>query len=185
MANQSVTISFQSVSSDDIELTVDLDDLKNEASSTRTSSFIFGDEAFFRVFTNPVSGVAITCYPSDGILTSYEEGSAEYEIDSEILEFNQPYIAQGGKVVDNVSSLAFPVYSDFVATALSVNNCGSVTLNPLDPSEAVASADGPGVYDASYVSHYWSFSIQMPTIPDEWPEGEPYPIVIVVVGELL
>lgn len=182
MANQSVTISFQSTSSDDIDLTVDMDDIKNEASSGRTSSFIFGDEAFFRVFTNPISGVAVTCYPSDGILTSYEAGSAVYTVESEILEFNQPYEAQGGVIEDNVSSLAFPAYSSFLASALSTNNCGSVTLNSIDPSEAVASAAGPGVYDASYVAHYWSFSIQMPTIPSGWPEGEPFPIVIVVVG---
>jgi len=187
MANQSVTISFQSTtSSDDISLTVDMDDVKNldtdNGGSGRTSSFIFGDEAFFRVFTNPITGVDVSCYESDGILSSYETGSAVYAVDSEILEFTQPYEAQGGVIDDNVSSLAFPVTSGFVATVLSTKNCGSVSLNSLDPSEAKASAAGPGVYDASYTANYWSFSIQMPTIPTDWPIDEPYPIVIVVVG---
>ena len=62
MANQSLTISFTTTGDDDIDLTVDLDDEANAAANSgRTSSFIYGDEAFFRVFTNPVSGVDVTC----------------------------------------------------------------------------------------------------------------------------
>jgi len=184
MAKQSVTISFSSSLADDpIELSIDMDDVKNEAANGRTSSFIFGDEAFFRVFTNPLSGVDITCFASDGVITSYEEGDAVFE-NQEYLEFNEPPESHGGVIEDNVASLAFPVYSDFIATGIPVgsNPSGSVTLDPADPSKAKASIAAPGVYDASYTSHYWSFSIRKDSIPIDWPVDEPYPIVIVVVG---
>ena len=185
MAKKSVTISFSTISGDDIDLTVDMDDVKNEdkdnGGSGRTSSFVFGDEAFFRVFPNPITGINIECFPSDGVLTSYEEGTAVYDHE-EYLQFSEPYEAEGGKIEENTASLAFPASSGFIATAKSANSCGSVTLDPLDPSFALASATGPGVYEASYTANYWSFSIQMNSIPNDWPVDEPYPIVIVIVG---
>ncbi len=189
MANQSITVSFSTVGADGLSLQIDLDDVKNaEINNGRTSGFIFGDEVFFRVFTNPVTGVTLSPFSSDGVLGSY---GVQSPIDiQEYITFDQPPASHGGLVKDMTASLGFPVSSGFSASPLGNSNCGSVTVDPKDISQAVASIAGPGVYDANYQAQFTRFSISKDSIPVGWeidPEtGEypPYPIVVVIVGTL-
>jgi len=181
MAKQSVTISFVTAESD-FDISVDMDDEKNfAANNERTSSFIFGDEAFFRVFTKPISGVSISCYQSDGVLTSYGIESVSIQ---EYLTFTEAPESAGGVIEDNTASLSKPVYSGFVVEGLPQGSspCGVVSLSLVEPDIALASQAGPGVYDANYVAQYHSFSIKKDSIPTGFPSDEPYPIVIVIVG---
>lgn len=183
MAKQSVTISFiTQTASDLINLSVDMDDAKNTlANSGRTSSFIFGDEAFFRVFTKPVSGITVSCYQSDGVIASYGQEFAPIQ---EYISFTEPPESAGGIIADNVASLSKPVYGNFTSEGLPQGSSpsGIVTLSLIDPAEVVASQAGPGVYDINYVAQYHSFSIRKDSIPPGFPEDESYPIVVVIVG---
>ena len=179
MANQSVTISFVTkTASEAISLSVDMDTEKNEElNEGRTSEFIFGDEAFFRVFSEPIEGITIGCYPSDGVIASYGEKTVDVQ---EYIQFIQPPLIAGGTVEDNISSLDKPAFSDFVAEGLPPGSspCGVISVDPIDSSQANASLAGPGVYDTSYKAKYHSFSIKKDSIPSD----ESYPIVIVIVG---
>jgi hypothetical protein len=186
MGNQALTISFVT-QSDTAELTVDLDDVLNAAANEgRITSFIYGDEVFFRVFTKPLTGIAVTAHASGGVLTDHSVGGTIMSsvVIEEQLSFIQPPLANGGVVADNVASLEKPAYSGFVAAGLptGASPSGSVTLDPTDAGQAVASLAGPGVYDATYTAQYWSFSIKQDTIPAGVGTDEAYPLVIVIVG---
>lgn len=186
MANQSLTVSFSVQTSDDIGLTVDLDDEMNYAENNkRTSSFRFGDTVYFRVFTNPVDGVTVTCYESDGTLASHGTKDVEIEDTAVFSQPPEPY----GSAAENTSSVSIPVKSGFVATGLpSGSPCGSISVDSEDASQLQASQAGPGVYRISYTANCYSFSINKDTVPpgfdvpDSEGNYESYPIVIVVVG---
>ena len=188
MANQSITVSFSTASSDDsIELTIALDYVMNAAENNkRTSGFLFGDTVYFKVYTNPITGVDLALFSSDGVLGEY--GVQPLEANQEYITFDEPPESAGGLLKNMNTSLSFPAYSGFLASALGDSACGSVTLDPDDATNVVASIPGPGVYDASYNSQYYSYSISKDSMPAGW-EVDPitgeypaYPIVIVVVG---
>jgi len=189
-----MTISFVTqTASDTISLIVDMNDEQNKlANNGRTSSFIFGDEAFFRVFTNPVEGVELYAFQSDGELARqnviddvHEQLSADLQ---EYAVFTQPPETNGGVVEDNTANLSKPVSDPnppaFTAEGLppGASPCGIVSVSPEDPAVLQASQANPGVYDVNYKAKYFSFSIKKDTIPPGFPEDEPYPIVIVIVG---
>jgi len=186
MANQALTISFVT-QSDNAELTVDLDDVLNASTNSgRTSSFIYGDTVYFRVFTKPLTGIIVTAYNSAGTLVDVSIGGTVMEIVvvTEQLVFTQPPSAQGGTLEDQVASLAKPAYSGFTSTAIAgSSSVGSVTLNPNNVQEAMASILGPGVHECSYNAQYSSFSINLATIPVGYSSDVEYPIVVIIVGE--
>jgi hypothetical protein len=79
--------------------------------------------------------------------------------------------------------LSYPASSGFSAVKLgSGTGCGSISLDPTDPSTAIASQAGPGVYTATYKAVYASKSIVGPSAPAGWDSEESYPVVVVVVG---
>jgi hypothetical protein len=171
MAKQSVTISFvtSSMGDDGISLFVDMDDEQNEAENDgRTSTFIYGDTAYFRVFPSPIEGVSISCYPSDGSVISHGEHTADVD---EIISFT-----------DNTVTLEKPVFSDFSVEQVSETSCGAISVNPDNPSEAMASQAGPGVYRATYTAKFQRFSISIPSKPAGISDDEAYPVVVSIVG---
>lgn len=179
MANQSLTITFTAQS--EAELTVELDDTLNEQENGgRTSSFLYGDEVYFRVYTNPITGVSVDCYESDGVITS--KGTDTDTIEETII-FTEPPESAGGNPSDNTASLGKPVYSGFSASALG-NSLGSITVNPTDPAEVVASQAGPGVYEVSYTAKYYLFSLKKDTRPSGVAINDSYQISVVIVGLL-
>jgi hypothetical protein len=165
---------------DGISLFVDMDDEQNEAENDgRTSTFIYGDTAYFRVFPSPIEGVSISCYPSDGSVISHGEHTADVD---EIISFTEPPEDAGGAVEDNTVTLEKPVFSDFSVEQVSETSCGAISVNPDNPSEAMASQAGPGVYRATYTAKFQRFSISIPSKPAGISDDEAYPVVVSIVG---
>jgi hypothetical protein len=163
MAKQSVTISFvtSSMGDDGISLFVDMDDEQNEAENDgRTSTFIYGDTAYFRVFPSPIEGVSISCYPSDGSVISHGEHTADVD---EIISFTEPPEDAGGAVEDNTVTLEKPVFSDFSVEQVSETSCGAISVNP-------------------DTAKFQRFSISIPSKPAGISDDEAYPVVVSIVG---
>jgi hypothetical protein len=184
MADTSLTVQFQAVSTEtDTNIVAELDDDRNSAANNgRTSSFKFGDTVYYRVYTNPVDGMDVTCYNSDGTITyhgKYSESDRE-----QVITFAEPPESKGGDPDDNTASLDVPCESGFSAELLGTTGCGSVYLSTDDPEVAKASQTGVGVYRATYDTEYFLYGLSNVAAPSDWPAGESYPVVILIVGTL-
>lgn len=184
MADTALTVQFQTVSSEtDTNITAELDDDRNSAANNgRTSSFKFGDTVYFRVYTNPVDGMDINCYNSDGTVTYHGEESESNR--EEIITFAEPPESKGGDPDNNTANLAVPCAEGFSAELLSTTGCGSIFLSTEDPEVAKASQAGVGVYRATYDTEYFLYDLAHVAAPDDWPAGESYPVIILIVGTI-
>lgn len=174
MADSSLTISFVATASGDqfIDLELD-DDLNNEK-----TSFLFGETAFFRVFTNCST---VDFYLSEGSISSVGSGSIEM---TEVITFTEPPESAGGKASDNTASLSHPAKSGtFSATKLgSGTGCGTLSIDVANTKQVNASLAGPGAYLVSYTSDYSVKKIVGPNMPSGWDIEESYPVVVLAVG---
>ena len=180
MANATLTINFQSLTADDpgedgnekfIQLA--LDDVQNELLYGKTSGFTWGQIIYFKMYTNCST---VTFYTSEGPVTGGVDGTDEV---TDYLAFTQPPVAAGGVVENNTASLSLPATGSFLAVG---SGSGSVSLNPLNSSEALASAVGIGIYKATYDAAYIGKKITGPTEPAGLPADTSYPLVIVAYG---
>jgi len=175
MANASLTISFNTTTSDSSNQFIDLelDDDKNEEENGTTSGFKFGSTVYFRMRTDCSN---VSFYSTGNSVQSGGSGSAEVK---ETITFTEP-ISQK----DNTASLSKLVSSGFSAESPLGGDAGSITVDiENDPKTAKASKAGVAVYAVTYMSNYTSHSIVGPSEPAGWdPEGDAFPIVIVAVG---
>jgi hypothetical protein len=183
MANSTLTINFTTVTgSTDKFIDAELDEIENNDAS----SFLFGETAHFRVFTNCDS---VEFFESDGVVApDNTTGATKATKDvKEFITFTQPPASSGGKASENTASLSYPVKSGttYVFTPLGDSNCGAISVDESDPKTARASAAGPGVYLAEYTAEYTKHNIsgvQKPAIWDELEDEDSYPVVVVMVG---
>ena len=179
MANESVTITFETYDSDSdssASLSIELDDERNEeANSDRTSSFLFGDEVFFRVYPTTFDS-DITIENTDGDISSYGKKAS---METETLTFTEP---SSGDVSDNTESLSNLCYSEFTSTSIGSNECGAISLGS-DNITVNAEKAGVGVFSVSYNVFYHLFSIKKDIMPSGWDVDEPYPIVVLALEE--
>lgn len=187
MANSTLTVSFttETLDDDSIDLTVELDDDKNIIENDgRTSSFLFGDDVYFKVFTNPISGVNVTTYESDG--TTSMDASGEIDTDrEEFAIFSQPAIP--GYVYKpsekNDYNLQVPCNGTFTFSALGSGTAGVISL--ADPSTLVKANPGIVVGIIKYDAKFDRYKLSGVTQPTGWiptDDNNSYPVVVVIVG---
>ena len=179
MANASLTISFNTTSSADQFIDLELDDVLNKDETT----FIFGTEVFFKMFTD--------CTTVDFFATENSVSNGTDGIDDvvEYISFTQPPVSHGGKVKDNTATTSKPITGAWSWKQVGTSGCGSITTVDGDLKTLKASAAGPGVYEITYESAYTGHKITGPSEPAEWvsetADGEDapdYPLVIVAAG---
>ena len=173
MANSSLTINFTTTTgSVDQFIDIDLDDDLNNEKST----FLFGDTAYFRVFTNCST---LSFYPSESSVSSNGTKTADSE---EYISFTQPPATAGGIASENTASVSYPINSGTLTATKIAGDCGSLSVDAVDTKQINASKAGVAVYKVEYESDYKSYSIGGISAPPGWVDDSTYPVVIVVVG---
>jgi hypothetical protein len=167
MANASLTINFSTYSSSsttgDIDLSVGLD----EALNGGKTSFVFGDTAYFQIFTNATT---IKIHKSIGTVT--DNGTGQIAM-SEMLAFNG---VPGSDPADNTANLT---YTPKGAVTFKVIAGGAGAFS-VSGSTVQASQAGLAVVQADYDAEYLSKSISGVNKPANWPDDITYPVVVVV-----
>jgi len=190
MANSTLTVSFTTQTLDDdgeIDLTVELDDEANkEANNGRTSSFLFGDDVYFKVFKNPLTGVNISTYQSDGNVTIDQTGVTDSDRE-EFALFSQPDISgyTYKESEKNDHNLEVPCNGVFSVTELGSGDLGVVSLDPEDPSVLVKASPGVVVGVVTYDATYDRYKLSGVTQPTGWvptDDNNSYPVIVVIVG---
>ena len=160
MVDKTVTVEFSS--SDDLDIAVDLDDLKNlEVYGEVRSQFQYGEKCYFRVYPFPTD-LALTFTVSDGIIS--DEGSGTEIVQNEILSFSGTDSATTAKPISEITSYTWqgegrgePTFSG-----------GLVTIP--DPAAGVLKL----TYTTEFLRKALSLGVRDETV---------YPVVVLISGE--
>jgi hypothetical protein len=175
--NANITISFTSVvvgeDGDDPAATIELEVNELDQADGDTT-FLFGDTAIYRVFKGSKID-SITAVVSAGTEASVSVNNTA-EIVDEVITF----------INTNTANTKYPIDSGFSATLMGGVGVGAISTtsgSSLLTGSASISEENPiiGVYLVTYTTKFDKRSLSSVAMPDGWPDGEAYPVMVFVV----
>ena len=157
----SLTITFKSVTTGKGDITIELDDEKNNGKT----EFSYTDTAYFRVYADP--GMNISVYATDGSISN-EGGGVSTE--KEFKEF-----------IDSRTATTNKPISAIVSNRWYGNNLGSITktgIREVSCTEEPDAASGRiGICEVEYTSHFSRYGLTIGQRDDK-----EYKVLVIVVG---